>query len=356
MRKFIGVVVILFGVCVYLYPFYRDWKISENTNSIIRDFEDTYGIDGEMVPERTPDDWENTTEKEKDSEESESESELERYEPEYIPENGEFPHKKLYYEMVDYNNELIRNGQHIRDAWSFVQTPVDLGDFDSSGGAIGYIDIPDMEVRLPLYIGASEGNMALGAAVLSETSMPVGGENTNCVISGHRGYGGSPYFRNIENMSEGSLVYLTNPWGTMVYRCVGVKVIEPTDFSSCLIWEGRDMITLLTCHPYMSHGRFRYLVYCERDMEVESRLGSDTETEGVLESGYETNKSTEEVDSTTEISKYLKDMGISTGDEGKSFDISEFIIVVEDCIRYVIPILCLLFGVLLWKRNRDDKN
>lgn len=85
--------------------------------------------------------------------------------------------------------------------------PVNLDELKSKDGAIGYIDIPDMDVKLPLYIGASEKNMALGAAILSETSMPIGGESTNCVISGHRGYRGAPYFKDIELLKKGSKVY-----------------------------------------------------------------------------------------------------------------------------------------------------
>ena len=106
--------------------------------------------------------------------------------------------------------------------------------------------------------------MAKGAAVLSQTSMPIGGESTNCVIAGHRGYRGSPYFRNIQRLQVGSAVYVTNPWETLEYTVTGFDIIQPSDLDAILIQPGKDMVTLLTCHPYASRGEYRYVVYCQR--------------------------------------------------------------------------------------------
>ncbi|MCD7818779.1 MAG: sortase [Lachnospiraceae bacterium] len=101
----------------------------------------------------------------------------------------------LYLDMLEYNQNLVADGQELVDAWSYTQEPIDLSALGDDDTAIGYIAIPSMEVTLPLYIGASTENLAKGAAALSETSMSIGGEDTNCVIAGHRGYSGMPYFR-----------------------------------------------------------------------------------------------------------------------------------------------------------------
>ena len=106
--------------------------------------------------------------------------------------------------------------------------------------------------------------MAHGAAILSQTSMPIGGENTNCVIAGHRGYQGIPYFREIEKLQLGDHIYITNPWETLTYEVTEFKIIDPDASDQILIQDGKDMVTLLTCHPYRSHGKYRYVVYCER--------------------------------------------------------------------------------------------
>ena len=153
--------------------------------------------------------------------------------------------------MDKYNKNLAQNGQSISDAWSYEQQPMDLENLniDSDNPIIGYIEIPDMKIRLPLMLGASSKKLEKGAAVLSQTSMPIGGENTNCVIAGHRGWEGSAYFQCIENMKVGSKVYITNPWETLVYECTSIKVIYPDDVSSILIQPGKDMVTLFSCHP-----------------------------------------------------------------------------------------------------------
>ena len=172
---------------------------------------------------------------------------------------------ELHKEMEEYNQRLITEGQHIEDAWSYEQPPLTLKNMPGKDYTIGYIEIPDMKVKLPLLLGASMDNLSKGAAVLSETSMPIGGTDTNCVIAGHRGWKGSAYFQRIENLKEGSEVYITNPWETMIYKVVSTKVVNPDDSDAILLQPGKDMVTLISCHPYvLGGGKYRYIVYCER--------------------------------------------------------------------------------------------
>lgn len=99
---------------------------------------------------------------------------------------------------------------------------------------------------------------------MSQTSLPIGGENTNCVIAGHRGWNGFPYFRYITDLKQGDRVTIQNPWETLKYEVVETKIIAPNDIEEIHIQEGRELLTLLTCHPYASGGKQRYLVICER--------------------------------------------------------------------------------------------
>lgn len=319
MRKLLGILAIVFGVCIYLYPAYQKWTLDSGTDAIIRNFEKEYGVDENTEDKsvyKTPVDSKIDTKDEKEK-------------------KKKMKYKNLYKEMKDYNDNLIKNCQKLVDAWSYSQTPVNLDELKSKDGAIGYIDIPDMDVKLPLYIGASEKNMALGAAVLSETSMPIGGESTNCVISGHRGYRGAPYFKDIELLKKGSKVYITNPWGKLTYMAYKIEVVSPSDVSSCLIQEGEDIITLLTCHPYMSHGRFRYLVYCKRC--------EDKKTETEIVDMIEKDK-----DESAENLSYAADVPVGN-------DYSEMIIKVEDFLRITVPILIFILVGIMWYRGRKSR-
>ena len=129
---------------------------------------------------------------------------------------------------------------------------------------MGVISIPKMDVELPIFLGATYDNMAKGAVHLSQTSLPIGGMDTNCVIAAHQGWYSAPYFRYIELLEVGDELYITNLWETLTYEVTSIKVIEPNDIDEILIQPGRDMLTLLTCHPYASGGRYRYVVYCDR--------------------------------------------------------------------------------------------
>ena len=121
-----------------------------------------------------------------------------------------------------------------------------------------------MELTMPVYLGASDAHLAAGAAVLGNTSAPIGGNSTNCVIAGHRGWKGADYFRHIDRLAVGDTVTLTNLWETLTYTVADIQIIQPHEVDKIKIQPNRDLLTLLTCHPYASGGWERYVVYCER--------------------------------------------------------------------------------------------
>ena len=175
------------------------------------------------------------------------------------------PYADLYNAMLDYNRRIYDSGQAgLCDAWSYQVASFDLQAYGIEDEAIGVISIPKMDVELPIYLGASSENMAKGAVHLSQTSLPIGGTDTNCVIAAHRGWYGAPYFRYIDVLEEGDEVYVTNLWETLTYKVSEIRVINPDDVGQILIQPGRDLLTLLTCHPFASGGLYRYVVYCER--------------------------------------------------------------------------------------------
>ena len=139
-----------------------------------------------------------------------------------------------------------------------------MRDYGIGDEIFGAIEIPPLGLSMPIYLGASEEHLAAGAAQLSQTSLPIGGSNTNCVIAGHRGWRGADYFRYIPDLQVGDTVLLTNLWETLTYTVTETQIIAPNDVDKILIQEGKDMLTLITCHPYASGGKQRYVVYCER--------------------------------------------------------------------------------------------
>lgn len=177
---------------------------------------------------------------------------------------------KLWADMVSYNEEIYQNGQEgLSCEYAYEKPSFDLTDYGLSDEMFGVIRIPELSLEMPVYLGATNSHMAKGAAHLSQTSLPIGGMNTNIVIGGHRGYGGASYFRYINELEAGDRIYLTNIWETLTYEVTEIQIIDPNDVEAIHIQEGRELLTLLTCHPYASGGKQRLLVICERIYETE---------------------------------------------------------------------------------------
>ena len=167
--------------------------------------------------------------------------------------------------MKDYNQHIFAEKQAgLKDSFAYAEPSFTLSDYGVETETIAVLNIPNLELSMPVYLGANEQNMAAGAAHMSNTSLPVGGTNTNCVIAGHRGYSGADYFKHLDILKEGDSVQLVTLWNTLNYTVSEIQIIEPYEVEKILIQDGRELLTLLTCHPYASGGRYRYLVICER--------------------------------------------------------------------------------------------
>jgi len=174
------------------------------------------------------------------------------------------PFHWLYRQMFDYNQMLYETGQaDIIDPFSFEDVDFSLQEFGFRDEMIGFITIPQMNVELPIFLGASYENLNRGAGLIMQTSLPMGGINTNAVIAAHRGLGTAVMFRDIERLQIGDEFFVTNFYQTLRYAVVGTQIISPTDIDAILIQSGRDMVTLFTCHPYRFNHQ-RYLVFAER--------------------------------------------------------------------------------------------
>ena len=115
---------------------------------------------------------------------------------------------------------------------------------------MGYIDIPKIDIKLPIYHGTDESILQIAIGHLEGTSLPVGGEGSHCVMSGHRGLPSAKLFSDLDKMVEGDTFSLTVMNRTLTYEVDQIRVVEPSDLSDLKIEKGKDYCTLVTCTPY----------------------------------------------------------------------------------------------------------
>ena len=120
----------------------------------------------------------------------------------------------------------------------------------SGNGIMGYVEIPDIDVTLPIYHGTSEEVLQTAIGHIEGSSLPVGGESTHCVISGHRGLPSARLFTDLDQITEGDIFQLHVLDETLTYEVDQISVVEPDDVSLLAIEEGDDLCTLVTCTPY----------------------------------------------------------------------------------------------------------
>lgn len=169
-----------------------------------------------------------------------------------------------FYQAAQAYNERLRNGGQdgmhaLTDLEAF---ELDSRDYGFAENIVGTIRIPRLGVELGLYLGANMDNMGLGAALFGMTSIPLGQPGENAAIAGHRGWRGTPMFRDIQRMQMDDPIYIKTPWAQLEYRVCAIEIVNPDNLSWCRIQPGRSLITLMTCHPYGQNYQ-RYIVYAE---------------------------------------------------------------------------------------------
>ena len=122
---------------------------------------------------------------------------------------------------------------------------------DISGlGIMGYIEIPEIDVSLPVYHGTEESALQIAVGHLDWSSLPVGGEGTHCVLSGHRGLPSAKLFTNLDKLVAGDKFVIRVLDEVMTYEVDQILIVEPNDLSALAIEKGKDLCTLVTCTPY----------------------------------------------------------------------------------------------------------
>ena len=118
------------------------------------------------------------------------------------------------------------------------------------GDVLGYIEIPSINIKLPIYYGTSVDILKKGVGVLEGTSLPVGGENTHSVLSAHTGLTNQKLFTDIDKLKDGDVFYLHILKKDLAYKVDQIKVVHPDEIDELKISDEKDYVTLLTCYPY----------------------------------------------------------------------------------------------------------
>ncbi len=133
----------------------------------------------------------------------------------------------------------------------------------SGTGIMGYIDIPEIKCTLPIYHGTSEAVLQVGVGHIEGSSLPVGGEGTHCVLSGHSGLPSAVLFTHLEDLDIGDLFTLQIMDETLTYEVDRFNRVLPHEMELLTIEEGKDSCTLVTCTPY-GINTHRLLVHAHR--------------------------------------------------------------------------------------------
>lgn len=161
--------------------------------------------------------------------------------------------EQMLAEAKAYNQEMLRNIDLI-DPFSSLNTDVDeryqsLLNIDGSG-MMGYIRIPKINVEIPIYHGTSESVLQAGVGHFWGTSLPVGGESTHTVLTGHRGLPTKTLFTNMDKMEIGDVFYIKILEETFAYQVDQILTVLPEETDALSIVPGEDLATLVTCTPY----------------------------------------------------------------------------------------------------------
>ena len=168
---------------------------------------------------------------------------------EYVQTTNTEEHLRMISQAKQYNEDLLSLPKGF--AMTEEQKAVYNSLLNLSGsGMMGYLEIPCIDVTLPIYHGTEEDVLQQAIGHIEWSSLPVGGESTHCVVSGHRGLPTADLLTHIDRMRLGDRFYLNVLGQTLEYQVDAINVVLPSDTSLLTIEEGRDYVTLLTCTPY----------------------------------------------------------------------------------------------------------
>lgn len=159
-----------------------------------------------------------------------------------------------------YDNGIANYGDTYKE---IINSYDDILNFGNS--LIGYIEIPSINVYLPIYHGDLDNVLDKGSAHMKGTSFPIGGTGTHAVISAHSGYPRQKFFDDIDKLEKGDTFSITVLNKKLEYKVTEINIVKPTDTSHTRVQQDKDLVTLVTCYPY-GINTHRLLVTAERQV------------------------------------------------------------------------------------------
>lgn len=214
-KKIISIILIIVGIIILTYPKISEKISQKNQLECIKKYETNI---------------ENTEEESK---------------------NREYEKAKIYNEKINGNLIEIKNDDY--------NNILNL----SENGVMSYIEIPKIEVNLPIYHGTQDKELKKGIGHVENTSLPIGGKSTHCVLVGHTGLAKSKLFTRLNELQNDDIINIYTLGKLLKYKVYQIKVVLPSELNKLQIQENRDLVTLVTCTPY-GINTHRLLVECER--------------------------------------------------------------------------------------------
>ena len=195
-------------------------------------------------------------------------------------------------EMEQLDSELVDEAREEAQAYNESLSPLRYrkeavqaasADYDrllnlNGSGIMGYVEIPKLDVDLPIYHGTVEDVLEKGVGHLTGSSLPIGGEGCHAVLTGHSGVAGKRLFSDLDQMQTGDVFFLHVLNETLAYQVSGINTVLPYETSLLAPIQGKDLCTLVTCYPY-GVNTHRLLVRGERIPYEEAAEIAEAETE-----------------------------------------------------------------------------
>ena len=178
-------------------------------------------------------------------------------------------------------NEQLSNVVSVDDENENNEQGESYADLLNIGESLGYITIPKIDVNLPIYNGTSQDVLSKGVGHMEQSSYPLGGVSTHCVLTGHRGLPSAVLFTVLDKLEIGDEFYLHVLDEILAYKVDQIKVVEPNESGDLEIIDGKDYCTLVTCTPYAINSH-RLLVRGER---TEYKGEQDKQTKNQMQTG-----------------------------------------------------------------------
>lgn len=201
------ILILLIGLSLMLYPSFADWWNSFHSSRAIASYE------------------------------------------EQVANIDDAQYEELWDAARDYNQSLLHRPNDFilsDEQQEIYKSLLDIG----GNGIMGYIEIPTIDVMLPIYHGTKESVLQIAVGHLDWTSLPVGGAGSHCVLSGHRGLPSARLFTDLDKLKVGDVFMLHVLNEILTYEIDQILIVEPQDTDPLLIEPGKDLCTLITCTPY----------------------------------------------------------------------------------------------------------